>query len=54
MCRCWCTEYPASQDTEEEIVVFGERLPERGVGVVEFGGGVREGQDVGGEGFRDS
>ena len=42
------------RDTKEEIVVFGERLRGRGDGVVEFGGGVREGQDVGGECFRDS
>ena len=42
------------RDTKEEIVVFGERLPGRGDGVVGFGGGVREGQDVGGEGLGNS
>ena len=42
------------RDPKEEIVVFGERLPGRGDGVVGFGGGLREGQGVGGEGFEDS
>ena len=43
------------RDTKEEIVVFGERLPGRGNGVVGFSGSVHcEGEDVGREGLGDS